>query len=198
VPLHVPVDNWTLSDDALTVADLGWREGDLIECAYAYEYDGEPEPSSELVPYGASDWRWLQTTTHDATLYDDPAFDDSGWGVAPAPFGETTPPHTGPLGNYVTVWNQATRMWARKDVEAEPGLDIYVGLKWNRAVKVWWNGALVYGNSSAGDGGFQFTIPGDQVLTSNLIAVQVTDDAFSGPGTGCYFDLGVDQQQEEA
>lgn len=202
LPMRASVDNWALSDDSLSVPDPGWRGNDMVEVAYAYEYDGEPEPSDVVLDFGtALEWRFFQTTTHDGSiLYADPAYDDSGWAIVPAPFGETTPPHDGVLGDYVTIWNQGTRMWARIDVAAEPGIDILLKARWNRTLRVWWNGSMVSaGYTQVGnDILLVTTVPGSDVLASNLLAVQVTDDQWTGPHTGCYFDMGAFQSSAES
>lgn len=203
VPNRLSFDSWTLDDNIISVIDPGWRADDLFEVAYAYEYDGEPEPSDVISDYGINgdiEWRWIQISIHDGSVaYADPAYDDSAWAIARAPFGETTPPHDGVLGDYISIWNQGTRMWGRKDIAAEPGVDVIIKAKWNRALRVHWNGNWKGTATQVGEDYLLFTtIPGDQVLASNLIACQVTDDAFSGPHTGCYFDLGVFQVNGEA
>lgn len=205
VPLHVPVDNWTLSDNILTVTDPGWRADDLIEVAYAYEYDGEPEPSS-IVPGAdfASDtgWKWLQVPFHDPGDYSDPAFDDSAWADGDAPFGETNPPNDVaevfdpyPWPDYSTVWNQNTQMWARRGVDVDPGIPVTVSIRLNRTALLWWNGDY-RGKTTATE--HTWEIPADLVEATNVAVFKVSDDSFSGHLTGCYFDAQISQVIEES
>lgn len=204
IPLRMSVNDWTCVDNVLRVTDPGWRADDLVEVAYAYEYDGEPEPTGEIVPFESSGWKWLQVDSHDGNDYSSATFDDSAWASASAPFGETTPAHnpivavSGTWPDYVTLWEQTTKMWARRTIAAEPGEDLIVSLRWNAIIDVWLNGVDVYGTSTGGAGEATFVIDGSAVLASNQLTIKTRDDGSAGPGTGCYFDADISQALGEA
>lgn len=201
VPIDVPPNNWSCVDNVLRVSDPGWLAGDLVTVAYAYLYDGDPEPSDVIVPFGSDGWKWLQVPFHDPGDYSDPLYDDSAWATAAAPFGTTDPAHTVvPVFehdwlDYATVWEQNTQMWARRDVDAEPGVAILLSTRLNRTLSIWWNGSY-RGKTTAAE--FTWTIPAELVLASNVLVCKVADDSWAGHYTGCYFDVEIAQELEEA
>lgn len=187
-----PPTEWALDGQLVTFTDGLVRAGDILTAAYAYDNGEIPDPTDALVSFDASGWYWLQTVTSDPADYSsDTTFGSAGT----APFGETDPPHSGVYGDYNTVWNQGTMMWARRTVVADAGSPILVVIKWNRAVQFWWNGVHVYGNSG-GTGYAEVTVDGSDVLASNLAVFKATDDQWTGPGTGCYFTASVSQVVE--
>lgn len=201
IPLRMPRDNWTIDDNVITVTDPGWEADDLVEVAYAYEYDGEPEPSSVITDFGDSGWKWLQVPFHDPNDYSDPSFDDTAWADGVPPFGETNPTHDvaetfAPYEwpDYITVWNQNTQMWARITVAAEAGVAASVSIRLNRTGLLWWNGDY-RGKTTSPE--HTWDIPADLVDASNVVVFKVSDDSFSGIHTGCYFDAQISQVLEE-
>lgn len=192
-----PPTEWTLDGQNVTFTSPLIRGQDLLTAAYAYDNGVMADPSDVLVPYGSTLWRWLQVPFHDPNDYSSPSFDDSGWDLATAPFGDTTPPHdpaTFPSWpDYLTVWDQNTQMWARRTITAEPGIDLTISHRLNRTLNLWWNGAYK-GKTTTAEG--TRTISGSEVLASNVIAFKASDDGITGPHTGCYFDASVTQVVE--
>jgi hypothetical protein len=193
-----PPTEWTLDEQTVTFTSPLIKPGHRLTAAYAYDNGVMADPSDILVPFGSSGWKWVDVPPAADIDYSDPAFDDSAWAVASAPFGDTNPDFTDPFGHgwpiYVTTFAQGTRMWARRVItDADAGFAVTISLRWNRAIHVYWNGAAVYSNSSdAGEA--TFTVDGSLVLASNTLAIKTVDDGFSGPGTGCYFDAQISQE----
>jgi hypothetical protein len=208
VGLHTPVDNWSLSGNLLTVTDLGfWRTGDRFEVAYAYDPDQPTPPpyvpppppttSTVLVDYESSGWKWLQVVRTDTVDYSSTSYDDSAWATGTAPFGERTDPSQYPSWpDFNTLWNKNSKMWARRIIATTPGVDVVLRVRWDRYLRVFWNGTDLWGslNVTVSGGESPRTIPGSLVTGSDFIAISVTDDAWTGNGTGaCYFDVSVEQ-----
>lgn len=199
-----PPSEWSLDGQTVTIPDPTALidAGDLFTAAYAYylsDVEEAPDIITPGVTYEASTgWRWAPVPPTADLDYSDPAFDDSGWAEDAAPFGQTNPPHDPSVflprhwPDYATTWVQTTRMWARRTILVEAGVSVTISLRWNRAITVWWNGSQVYSNGAAA-GEATFTLPEASVLASNLLAIKTVDDAFTGPGTGCYFDAQVVQ-----
>jgi hypothetical protein len=193
-----PPTEWTLDEQTVTFTSPLIKPGHRLTAAYAYDNGELTDPTGILVPFASDGWKWVDVPPAADIDYSDPAFDDSAWAVASAPFGDTNPDFTDPFGHgwpiYVTTFAQGTRMWARRVItDADAGFAVTISLRWNRAIHVYWNGAAVYSNSSdAGEA--TFTVDGSLVLASNTLAIKTVDDGFSGPGTGCYFDAQISQE----
>lgn len=209
VPNYMPENNWSLSTNVLTVADPGWRIDDVVEVEYLYNNtsaatDPTPEPppppppapSGVLVDFEDPTWRHLQVARTDTVDYSSPSYDDSAWPVDPAAFGDNTDPaHYPSWPTYTTLWNRNSKMWVRRPLTPVAGTDVIITARWDRYLKVYWNGVDQFGSlNDTVSGTGPRTIPGSLVTGSDFLAISCTDDGWTGAGTGnCYFDVKVEQ-----
>jgi hypothetical protein len=204
-PLNIPISRCSLVDNHLTISDPDgrFRSGHPITAAYAVTRGATPlvvPTGGALVPFGASGWKWMQVPRTDAGDYSSPTFDDSGWDTASAAFGETHPAHSGHYGtwgDYTTVWQVFTKMWARKHLTtATPGVDIVITPGWDRYIRVYWNGVDLWGSldSTVSGAGSPRIISGALVTGDDHLAISITDNGWTGAGTGdCFFDVELTQ-----
>jgi hypothetical protein len=191
-----PPTEWTLDGQLVTLTSSLIRVGDLLTAAYAYDLGVMADPTDILVPFEASGWKWLQVSRTDTVDYSSPSFDDSGWATAPAAFGETTTTgHYDPWPRPTTVWNVNSKMWVRRNITSEAGHDITIEPRWDRYLRVYWNGVDLFGSLNVTVSGTSpRTIPGASVTGSDHLAISCTDDGWTGLGTGnSYFDVELTQ-----
>jgi hypothetical protein len=192
--LNVPPTLWSVVGGLVSITDpdLVLKTGDRLTVAYAHRGVINPGggSGSVLVPYEATGWRWSGTMDRtDNTDYSSPSFNDSGWSVVQAAFGDITTgildwpyPHE--------TWPARRRMWARRTFGAVAGVSLTIRARIEYEAAFYLNGVLVGSVAPHATEMTPIVVPGTSVLSTNSIAVQVTDNTIVGQS---YFDMEISQ-----
>lgn len=188
---------YTVNYDAETVTWPldGFEEvGDRLWLHYAYLVAGAAPPIAYL-PFGSGGWRYLQVATTDATDRSGVAYDDSGFATGITPLSNSTAGHPFGWPQPVTAaWALNTDLWLRRTLTAPPGQPVIVSVRVdNFVLGCFWNGVLI-GDSGgvASNDVVNFTVPGTEVLASNVLALRLGDDAQQQTGDRTYADASIE------
>jgi hypothetical protein len=134
--------------------------------------------AADLVPYQATDWRYMQVANGDPleTVFMNPLFDDSGWSVGQAAFGNG--------GCYLdatvhTPWEPVTDMLLRRAFTADPLMAVTIHFAIDNDAVVWVNGTQV--GSVAHDGcpnldDYSLVVPPGVIVPGpNVLAFRAVD-----------------------
>lgn len=193
--LDVPRAEWSRDGKTLTVLDIDGaiKVGDSISCSYAYDPTAvdpvSTTPTGALVEYESAGWKYIVILRTDDTDYSASAFDDSAWATGAAPFGDMN----GGILDWpdpATTWETVSRMWARRTFAATAGVDLTIRARIEWGVVFYLNGVEVGSATPHATEMTPIIVPGEYVLASNVLAVQVTDNTIQGQS---YFDMEVSQ-----
>lgn len=188
--LMVPIENWSIASNVVTITDPSgvFRTGDEISFAYAHRGFVPSAPvGGAALDFAATGWKWKQIARTDATDYSTAAYDDSAWTTATAAFGDGGDMADASGGPHATLWQKGTRMWARRTLTGMTiGDDMTATIRADDTLTIWLDGTQVYDGHPNGTE-LTVTIPGSFITaTSMKLACRVTDEASS---LGCFFDL---------
>lgn len=101
-----------------------------------------PSQATVVVPYGAPGYRYMVVAHGALPTFQNPAFDDSGFGTGAAPFGSGG---SCPLDATVqTSWPTDTDILVRKTINFPAGASgVTIGAAIDNDIQVYWNGSLV-------------------------------------------------------
>lgn len=160
--------------------------------APTFEWQSWGVPPAESVPFGSPDWRFLQVTEADSVDRSAPAYDDSGFTVAEAPFANAASGDHAARGwlPFVTPTGLNVGFWLRRTIRGVPGVPMTLSLRIDGNVRAYWNGALVVTDLTDGSKAIgPVVLPA--ALESNVLAVHVQDDAADPTGDYIYADVEV-------
>lgn len=131
----------------------------------------------------AAGWRYLQVAMADAVDRSAVAFNDTGWALGDGPFG-----WHGISGDvYGTPWNTQSALWVRRPVHTVPGYPVELSGLIDNIIAVYWNGTQVLAADHSGSTAqaWSVTIPAEDVLLDNVLAIRAQDDTtlYSPDGT---------------
>lgn len=125
-------------------------------------------------------------------------YDDSNWTEGKGGFGNGGPAAAGQTPGTAGVPFGPDRgqvMWLRKSVNAQPGQPVNLFACHDNNAMIWWNGESIF--SQPDDvktfGQESITIPGDKVLSYNIIAMRVFEFDVAAPTNFSYASLQLSQ-----
>lgn len=143
-----------------------------------------PEPVRTLaaptpvVPYGASGWKYQQTSHGGLAGFEAVGFNDSSWPLGTAPFGTTggCPVAAG----VVTPWTLNTDLLLRRPMSIPAdtqGVEVWIVVD-NDAIAVYWNGnqvggPLVHEGCANAEQPMRFSVDASSVTGNDVLAIPV-------------------------
>lgn len=159
-----------------------------------FHYTHQSGPAS--LNWGADGWKYLQVATTDTTDRSGVGYDDSGFATGTTPIGNVLTTHTDPaaagwLTPVTAAWADNTDLWLRRNLAGTPGTSVTITVRIDNYITgLWWNGQLVGSYTTGNVAERSFTVPGGDVLESNVLALRLADETVTGDRT--YVDVNIE------
>lgn len=154
--------------------------------------------TSFVLPQSKSDWKFFVTSLSDDTDRSGKTYDDSGWPIGGAPFGNRTNPDS-PIYSFdavpVTFVASQAKVWLRSTINVDLttfGSTVRLQVFVDNFFDLWINGVHITAGGSDTDAYYEFDIPvSSMVQGANLFAVSFIDTGSSPITNFVYFDMRI-------
>lgn len=185
---------FSISGQVLTVLDptslfrgIAANGPRTLRVEYAYLTGVPASPTTVIVAFEATGWKYLQVGIGDSTNRSGTGFDDSAWATGQAGFGVDTSTGFSLVFPVNTAWANNSRLWLRRTVPE--GSSYEVSVRVDDSCILYWNGtqfATAAGAStseSAASAG-PFSVPSGLVTSGVQVFAARFEDGAVGPGGG--------------
>lgn len=131
-------------------------------------------------------WKYRVEAPGSGADYSASSYDDSGWSTGPGGFGSAFTGAT--VGTSITP-EVGKAIWLRRQLDIAIQTPVVVSVSSDDGAWVYWNGVLKF--QSGGYGNWSVTIPAEEVLAHNVLAVKVMDSVPTGGPSNIFAGVGV-------
>lgn len=172
-----------------------FESGDWFDFRYAYTVSVR---TPYTIDWASPGWKYTNVASSDTTDRSGQNFNDGGWSVAAAPFGDSV----GQPFNYIpgldwpapaTSFPKGTATWLRRTITDAPKQQLTITTRADNYADVYWNGTKI-GTTDSGGGinEYTFSVPAASVQASNVLAVRAWDTGSSSDSKNhTYLDVQV-------
>jgi YD repeat-containing protein len=139
-----------------------------------------PAAPTPVVPYGASGWKYQQTSQGGLAGFEAVNFNDAAWPVGSSPFG--SPGNCPVAAGVATTWSVNTDLLLRRSMSipaGTQGVEVWIVVD-NDAIGVYWNGTLIGGplvHEGCADANqpMRFAVSAASVTGTDVLAIRLRD-----------------------